>query len=284
MRLAPTFAAAALAASLVPPLAAAPRHPLSEKAEVSFFEALNRDAARRAAAMADLTLAYAIDPKDARTAVLLGLGHLWAAAEGGEKNPDGIPELMLAERFFARAQALDPADDRVPSWIEPARLILAQIEGTPERVPESYGRLMAAYAKRPAFHSFSVGLVNARTAPGSPRFDQAIAALRAGADACADRKDRACVNAPRWPHNSEGFLLFLAEFEARAGNRAAALRRLDQVAAQPESASWLGAPVAAELRAALDKGDPAAVASYRSIFADGRRVGCQACHMGSAGK
>src|SRR5258706_13819226 len=151
---------------------------MAEKAEASFFALLNDSQGSQADVLRDLTTAYAIDPTDARTLVLLGLDHLWMAAEGDQRDPMTIQHLVLADHFFSRAQTVNPQDDRIPSWLGPTRIILAGVERRPAVMKETYASLRAAYEKRPAFHSFSLALVNSRTKPDSPEFKEGLEALR----------------------------------------------------------------------------------------------------------
>lgn len=273
-----TLPALTLSLALATALDAAPRHPMAEKAEATFFDSFNASpdsVSKRDAAIGELTTAYAIDPTDPATALHLGLAHLWTAAESGGQDPSAIPHLVLAERFLTRAQDLAPGDQRIPSWLVPARLSLASIERQKDRQPALYAALVAAYKERPAFHSFSLALVSSHEPKDSPRFQAGLKALRDAATECADAtNDRACGNAPRWPHNVEGFLLFRAEMEAKAGSVDAAKATLTRVAAQPSYESWTFRKQAEELRAALDGSGEART----SLFEGRSRVSCQVCH------
>ena len=186
-------------------ISAADRHPMATRAEADFFNALNASPENRPAAIRELTGAYALDPSDARTSVLLGLAHLWTAAEGNRQDPSGLDHLILAEKFLARAAALDPNDERIPSWLVPARITLATLEKDPARVREAFASLREVCAKRSAFHSFTLALLAVQRPPDSPEFQQGLAALRKTIQGdCLDRKDVACGNRPHWPHNAEG--------------------------------------------------------------------------------
>ena len=269
---------ATLAATLALPAPAAERHPLARSAERTFFAALDGDPTRREGALVELATAHAIDPTDARTCLLVGLGHLWSAAEAAPRDPGAIEQIVLAEHYLARAQELDPSDERIPSWLAPARVSVASIERTPEKIAAAIASLEEAYARRPAFHSFTLALLAGQSAPGSARFERGRAALRdVLGKPCDEAKDRACGNAPRWPHNSEGYLLFAAEYEARAGDRDAARALLARLKAGAGYASWPYRAEAEELLASLAgvPGTPRA-----SSFAAEKRIACQVCHRG----
>lgn len=268
----------ALLLALSTPLAAADRHPMASAAERTFFDALNASPEKRDAAVRELTTAYAIDATDGRTVLLLGLAHLWTAAEGDSRDPKTIDHLVLAEHHLARAAELNPSDDRIPSWLVPTQASLFSIERRPEMVRASAERLRTAYAKRPAFHSFSVALMSSREKPESERFRAGLEALRQAATRdCADVKDRACLNAPRWPHNVEGFRLFLAEYEARAGNGARATEILTSMKADAAFASWPFQKEHEELTQAVARGS---LGDWASPFLGAKRISCQICHQG----
>ncbi|MBK8977902.1 MAG: hypothetical protein IPM29_18495 [Planctomycetes bacterium] len=214
-------------------------------AEATFFAALvdgdgtPQDAAR-------LLLLDALQrPHDARPALLLGLAHLWRAAEGDHRDPGLVDELLLAERWLARAADLDPSEDRLPSWLVPARIAIARTFGDPGAIPALREPLLAAARRDPAFHGFAVGLLGYGAARDSNAFAAGLAALRATV-ADADPTDPSVRNEPRWPHNREGFLLFAASYEQRAGEAGRALTLLDRVEAIPSFADW---PFRAEVEA-----------------------------------
>jgi hypothetical protein len=260
------------------------RHPLSEKAEASFFQTFNVDSKGQAATQRDLLTALYTDPKDGRTWLLLGLDHLWLAAEGDRTNPVAIEHLMLAERYLSRAQALNPSDRRIPSWLVPARLSLAGIEGNEERKKEIQRDLLAAWKKDPAFHSFSVALLGANEERTSPEFQRGLEALH-GADAGCANNPAVCQDRPHWPHNREGFLTFTADYELKAGHKDRARELLAKVQNEPGYASW---PFQGEVQDRLDHLD-----EYAALYADADRgndpphlmslsggMMCRSCHQG----
>jgi|KBSSwiStaDraftv2_1062776.scaffolds.fasta_scaffold00001_155 hypothetical protein len=257
------------------------RHPMAVQAESSFFTALEETPATRDAALGELLMAYGIDSTDGRTATLLGLGHLWAAAEGGDRNPKAIEHLLLAERFLTRAGELNPTDDRIPSWLMPARMALAGVERRPDRFPELYAGLIEAYGRRPAFHSFSVGLVNSHQKPGTPRFEEGLKAVRSAYTVCRkESPDRSCGNPVHAPHNREGFALFAAAYEVRAGNLPEAAELLEGSRGLDSYASWPYRERSEELRVAVAaalKGDSAAM-EERTAAALKTGGSCRACH------
>jgi len=286
----------ALAAVLFPLLAsmaiaagAAGRHPMAAKAEAGFFATFNGfrgEEGTKSAPLRDLLAALATDPSDARTHLLLGLNHLWLAAEGDRTDPRTLEHLFLAERYLARAQELAPKDRRIPSWLVPVRLSLARIEGREDRREEILRDLQAAYAEDPTFHSFSVALLGIAEPRTSPAFQQGLAALRSTATTCApDSGDPSCQNAPRWPHNQEAYLTFFADYELKAGNVDRARELLLAVRQSPDASRWpfrqeaedrwKNLELYASLYANQDPGD-----DPPHLMSGHGRISCQSCHRG----
>lgn len=273
----------------VPAVAAsAVRAPVAVAAEKEFFAAFNGGAADRATALRLLMAAWATDPNDARTNLLLGLNHLWMVSEGDRNDPRVIESLLLAERFLARAERLDPSDRRIPSWLVPVRLALSGIEREPEKRGEQMGALLAAYAEDPVFHSFTVALLAFNEPRGSEGFARGLEALRKAGSDCRQEEegtDVSCQNKPHWPHNQEGYETFWADYELKAGHPERAQAILDQVRKMPSYPGW-GFRSAVEDRL---KNLEAYTKLYAnddpqddppSIMAMESRAACQSCHRG----
>jgi len=257
------------------------RHPSAVAAERAFVAAFN-GGGRRDAPLRDLTRAWAADPSDPRTNLLLGLNHLWVVAEGDRTNARILDHLLLSEVFLARAQALAPDDDRIPSWLDPVRQALAEIEGDEAAVEAHWQSLLAAYERDPAFHSFSVALQAIDEPRGSDLFALGHRALRTAAESGCEDGDPSCENLPRWPHNQEGYLTFWADYELKAGEREKATEVLAMVQTVPEYETWpykaevedrvANLDLYLELYANDDPGDdpPVIIESH----------GCSSCHEG----
>ncbi len=266
-------------------LAEGGRQPRAEQAEARFFEVFSgRHGDRlldRSAALNELKIAYLSDPSDPRTALLLGLNYLWLVAEGDRTDLRTIDFLVLAEHFLERAQRLAPDDHRIPSWLVPTQQGLASIDRDKARAGELEVELLAAYAEDPDFHSFSLALADFGSPRGSEQFTSGLEALRNSETTCPD-DDPTCNNAPRWAHNVEGFLTFLADYELKAGNRAAARRVLEEVQSNPGYATWPYRAEVEDRRANLER--------YAELYANGdptddpsalvinTRHSCQVCH------
>lgn len=262
------------------------RHPLAEKAEASFFATFNGNPQQKDAPLRPLLAAALTDPADARSRLLLGLNHLWIAAEGDKRDPLVLEHLMLAERYLARAEQLDPKDRRIPSWLVPVRLSLAGFDGRKAQQEEVLRDLFAAYAEDPSFHSFTVALVGMGSDRSSPEFRRGLEALRSTTSTCAaDTEDPSCKNRPRWPHNQEAYLTFFADYELEAGQVDRARELLLRARQNPDYPLW---PFRQELedrlknleaRAALyanaDPGD-----DPRHLMSVSGSLACQSCHLG----
>lgn len=257
------------------------RHPAARAAEATFFEAFNHTG-KSEAPLRPLLQAWSADSGDARVNLLLGLNHLWLAAEGDRTDARVIEQLLLSETYLSRAAALAPDDDRIPSWLSPVRMALAEIEGDAAAFAAERDRLLAAYAGDPAFHSFSVGIMGFPKERGSELFRTGLDALRAVAQTGCEPDDPSCKNLPPWPHNIEGYLTFMADYELKAGHGDRADLLLAQVRALPTFGDW---PFADEVTDRLENRD-----LYLALYADDDpgndppsiigSHGCSSCHFG----
>ncbi len=282
LAVATVLALSLVAALLVAASASEGRHPMAAQAEVSFFDHFNRAEEPSKEALGELMTAFFLDPEDGRTNLLLGLNHLWLAAEGERSDPRVIEHLYLAERFLARAQERAPEDGRLASWLIPARTALASIEQRYEDLPELRAEMAAAYEQDPNFHSFVVGTQAFGEPRDSAEFAFGLAAMRA-ATGCMGAEDPSCRNLPRWPHNLEAFLVFAADFEIKVGKVERAREILTMVRAVPDFGTWPYRAVVEERlgelesRAALyaddnESNDPL------SFFGANLDASCQVCH------
>ncbi|MEM7479696.1 MAG: hypothetical protein AAF481_00865 [Acidobacteriota bacterium] len=261
------------------------RSPQARAAEEEFFAVFNGEPRRREGPLRNLMIAWLGDRQDGRTALLLGLNHLWLAAEGDRTNPRLVEHLLLSERFLSQAQELLPEDERIASWLLPVRLALAEDVGERESLMDE---LMAAYRQDPNFHSFSVALQSFSDRPGTQPFERGLAALRSATGGCNDDPgDVSCLNRPRWPHNQEGYLTFFADYELKAGHPQRARELLLATRSAESFSRWPFRDEAedrlenlelyAELFANDDPGD-----DPPTFFTGGSRIGCQVCHLGAS--
>jgi hypothetical protein len=255
--------------------------PATSPAEETFFRAFNHNPKLRPQAHKQLLGAYARNAGDPRTTLLLGLSHLWTAAEGDRTNPERIENLLLAKHYLERAEKLDPIDRRIPSWLVPVRMNLAQLERNGEARQQLWAEMMVAYKEDPNFHSFTLALLSYNRPRGSADFKVGLDALRATVG-CNETADVSCGNRPRWPHNQEGFLAFQADYELKAGNVAEARALLEVVKKIPEYPTFAFPQEIEDRLANLD--------TYAALYANADAgddpppiihgtMTCQVCHM-----
>lgn len=288
------FVALAAAAALVgtvherqatPPRVPAPI-PANEDLEAVFFDALTRRPERREAAIAAARRRVLEAPGDARASLLLGLGHLWVAAENPPPPAEAVEHLVLARHALRRARLLNPHDGRIPTWLQSVELALAHAEGRGEDALAALERLRQLAEKHPCFHSVAFAIAAWDGPADRPAFAEALRQLERAAACGAD--DPSVQNLPRWPHNVHGFLTALSDYQLKTGQAAKAETSL-MVAQQ-----WAGfdawphrEQVESRLknlgeRAALfADADPANDPGF--IFAPGGPVSCASCHQGTAG-
>jgi hypothetical protein len=258
------------------------RHPAAVAADQAFFASLVHGALPAEEVLPPLLGAYAADPGDARTSLLLGTHYLRLAAMGQHgRDPHAITHLMLAERFLERACRLDPADSRIAAFLVPVQLALAEIERAGEaRQAELVGELWQAYETDPEFNGFTVAMLGYQSPRGSEAFVRGLEALRGVQEKGCAEDDATCRNAPRWPHAVEGYLSFFADYELKAGEPQRARLLLDELREQPAYASWPSREMVEQRLVSFDE--------HTARFADGDPAndpptavlarGCAACH------
>ncbi|MGF1509758.1 MAG: hypothetical protein ACFB9M_09700 [Myxococcota bacterium] len=231
--------------------------PTGAAGEAVFFDALVRGEGHAVQTMRSLRLDVLRNPTSARPQLLLGLAHLWHAAESPAQGPQLLDHLLLASVWFERVSVLDPTESRLPSWRVPTALALAHLLDAPERASAAEGRLKAAFRADPGFHGFAMGLIGWTAAVDSERFREGLRAVRRTAALAASlhSSDPSVQNRPRWPHNREGFLLLAADYERRAGELARALRMLERIEQVPDVDTW---PFRSEIDARRDAWNGAA--------------------------
>jgi hypothetical protein len=205
------------------------------EAEAQFFQALNEQPKQVKTALEGLTLAYAVAPTDSRTNLLLGLNHLWLAAEATQQNPMTLQHVILSDYFLARAER-QTGDYRIPSWRIPIQIVLAQRDGDEKAAQRHYDNFLRAYKKNPDFHSFVLAMLAFDEPVDSKAFQRGLKAMR-DAEAC-DEHNPSCQNLPRWPHNIEAYSVFMADYEAKAGNLGAAQKWLTEAEKYAKETSW----------------------------------------------
>jgi len=253
---------------------------LLDEAEAQFFQALNEKPKQGKTALEGLTLAYAVAPTDGRTNLLLGLNHLWLAAEATRQNPMTLQHVILADYFLGRAEKIT-GDNRIPSWRTPIQMTLAQRDGDEKTAQQHYADFLQAYKKNPDFHSFMVAMLAFNEPVQSAEFQRGLKVLR-DTEACGEHNP-SCQNQSRWPHNIEAFTVFAADYEAKAGNREAAQVLLAEAERVATETSWAYLPaIAARKQNLADRMVRYANADHKDdaagLFDEYRSETCQLCH------
>lgn len=250
------------------------------EAESQFFQALNEKPKRGKHSLEGLTLAYAVAPTDGRTNLLLGLNHLWLAAEAPRQDPMTLQHVILADYFLGRAEQLT-GDYRIPSWRIPLQMTLARRDGDQKAADRQYESFLKAYQQNPDFHSFVLALLAFDEPVASKAFQRGLKAMR-DAESCGEHNP-SCQNLPRWPHNIEAYAVFMADYEAKAGDEAAARRWLGEAEQYATATGWAYLPAITARQQQLSErmvryansdrqDDPA------NLFDEFQQETCQLCH------
>jgi hypothetical protein len=212
------------------------RHRAAVRAEELFFRALNHDAALRPEAIDALTQAFVADPADGATSLWLGMAHLWVVAESAGEPWTLLDRSVLARHYLARAAELRPQDTRIPSWLSAIELFIAGLEHDGPGATAAEADLARAFEHDPTFHAVSMGIIRWDNPPESSAFAESLRAMRLAIDGAAD--DPSALNMPRWPHNVEGFMLAMADYELKAGSRQRAAVMLNALRERPGYEAW----------------------------------------------
>ncbi|MBL9148527.1 MAG: hypothetical protein JNM94_07515 [Phycisphaerae bacterium] len=205
------------------------------RAKTLFFEALQRAPERRADAIRALGAnACSSDAADSDL-LLLGLAHLWKAADGSTHGIDRHSNAVIAEHWLRRARERDPGDTRIPGWIASARVVIATDEGRDDDRRAAIDELAKLSDADPCFHAVPLSIASFSAPRGSAEFTQALKAMNAAFD-CG--RERGAGDGPRWPHNVHGFLVGLADMRLKAGDRAGAEAALTIAEARTGSETW----------------------------------------------
>jgi hypothetical protein len=255
--------------------------------EATFFDALNAHPERRLEALEQVRRRVAQEPDDARAVLLLGIAHLWIAAENPPSREKVMEHLVLARHYLERASQLNPADDRIPSWLLSVELGLAQSEGREADATASLAKLLEHAQRDPCFHSVAYA-INVWDGPRErPELAQAQKLLEAAA-AC-NAEDPSVRNMSHWPHNVQGFLVGLSDVALKRGDRARALASLVTAESWPGSESWPHLSQVQQRRREFEEraarfADDDASNDPAFIFERGGPVSCSSCHQGTLPK
>lgn len=276
-----------------PPLQDEPAQPVGTSAEAPprphdyetlFFEALNSRPDRRESALAAVRRRVATTPDDPRAVLLLGVAHLWSAAESPRDPAEAVEHLVLARHYLGRAAQLNPSDDRIPSWLLSTEISLAEAEGRTEETAAALAKLHEHAQRDPCFHSVAYAISVWDGPRDRDELAQAQKLLEAAAACSPD--DPSVRNLSRWPHNVEGFLVGLSDLALKRGDHDRALAALVTAESWPGAERW---PHLTEVQnrrrdfadraARFADDDPSN--DPRFIFERGGPVSCISCHQGA---
>lgn len=261
------------------PAAPQPTHEATH--EVAFFDALNRDASRRSEALASLRTRVEGAPDDARAVLLLGVAHLWVAAENPPDAAVALEHLILARHYLARAIVLNPVDDRIPTWLHSAEISLAQAEGREADAADALAKLRAHAQRDPCFHSVAFAI----SVWDEPRESDALAEAQKYLEhaAACNAEDPSVRNMDRWPYNVQGFLVGMSDVALKRGDRSRALGSLIAAESWPGTESWPHRGKVEIRRRDFDaRAELFADEDPAFIFERGGPVSCVSCHQGAA--
>ena len=208
-----------------------------------------------------LTAAYLEQPRDPKLPLLLAHTHLWKLSERARtdgRDPRITEHAILAEKYFAEAQALNPEDARILGWLGPVRITLGAIDQREKQVRRGYFDTLEGVDRYPEFNHFSIGFVLSRLPASDPKFAEGVEQQWRNLEICTNQKldrdgnfvyapfmsgevttgpKRACWNGVIAPHNVEGFFLNMGDMLVKQGRplqaqRIYAFARLSKTYAQ----------------------------------------------------
>jgi hypothetical protein len=235
-----------------------------------FYRSLTREPGLRDASLEALTAAYAREPGHPRLPLLLGMAHLRMAAEEGSDE-----HAAHAEALLAIAARRDPADGRIPGWRHSVGYVRARNDGRDQDAATHLEALRAAFADDACFHGVSLGIALFDQPHDSAAFAEGLAAMRAPME-CAEG-DPTGANGALWPHNVQGYLLALCDYELKADQSVRADTVLMALEASDGFEDWPFRSLVETRRKALD----ARPGSHGFVLAPGATTSCTICHLAS---
>lgn len=281
--------------------------PLAQKAQAFFWREFQAGRYNQIPEiLRALTAAYLEQPRDPKLPLLLAHTHLWKVSERARtdgRDPRITEHLILAEKYFAEALALNPDDARILGWLGPVRMGLGTIDQREELVRRGYFDTLEGVDRFPEFNHFSMGYALSNLPASDPRFDEGVEQQWRNLDVCTGKKVdrdgnfdytdfmaqetttgpmRACWNVPMAPHNFEGFFLNMGDMLVKQGRAETAQKiysfaRLSKTYAQWPYRELLERSIAdAAERAERFKQSPATPPTV--MFNSGHA--CTGCHAG----
>lgn len=92
--------------------------------------------------MNELTASYIENPQDPERSLPLTLAHLWTIAEQKRATQSAgasiTDQMILAEKYFAESNRLDPSDSRILGWLGSIRQGLGTIHKDQRMIREGF--------------------------------------------------------------------------------------------------------------------------------------------------
>lgn len=195
-----------------------------------------------------LNEAYNNNPEDPATTAHLGFVHLWAFSERVRHAPDSsiAGHVILSNRFFKEAIALDPEDARLKGFQSATDICEGAISLKLFMIARGYVNGFRSVNEWPQFNKFAVSLIGSQSRKNSPLYQLAIKYQWELINDCScrdlDKKtimkdparifkdlfaelernndpliNRACKNSWIAPHNLEGFFLNFGDMLVKQG-------------------------------------------------------------------
>jgi hypothetical protein len=298
------------ASTAVTAVAPAPRSPLAELADSTFWRTLHAgayDSIPRA--MTLLKAAYLQNPFDARIASHIGFLHAWRVTERArlpQVPPTLTDDVVLARRYFDIALARgDEYDARVHGFAAVFRSAEGELHRDSALVEQGRREAHTAITRWPEFNWFTVGFPRSARPHESREFQEALEMQWRTLESCERRavdrsnpgagtvvagpagepdplKRRACWNTWIAPHNVEGFFLNMGDMLVKSGDWRAAQQVYALARRIPSFVQWPFRDTL-ETRVRDAEGN---VAEFRKV--NGRpmmlrsRFACVACHQAGA--
>jgi hypothetical protein len=157
-----------IAISMAPKKRATPsRSAAATAADSLFWQTLHDGAYQQLPrTIAVLTRAYVAAPTDAVTASHVGWLHIWRMAEASrlDSAPASITDdIVLSQKYFQEAVALDPADARKLGFLGGSMVAEGTVDRNEKLIRRGYYTMRDAIDAWPEFNLFTAGFVLSRT-------------------------------------------------------------------------------------------------------------------------
>jgi tetratricopeptide (TPR) repeat protein len=235
---------------------------LAKQAEQNFWNTLHQGRYQDLPkAISLLTAAYLESPNDPHLAAHLGFAHTWMITERQRQkhiSPTIVDEVILAEKYFSDAVALNPHDARLLGFLGDDRLIMGKIFKDQRQQTQAYFILKKAIRQWPQFNYFTAGYPMSILPINDKYFNEAIEWQWQTLDICAEHKidrknpsfaafmklatqqgpQRACWNSWIAPYNFEGFFLNMGDMLVKSGDWQTAIKIYNNAKLADNYSTW----------------------------------------------